>query len=522
MADRDLHPLEMALLSSLGARGEAWDDELIGEEGLPDEGSYRRASQWLISRGLVDETSVPGETRVELGPLGQECMKAGGTPELLLLEMISAGVSGLPAAQADPRFEPSRWGSALGALVKAGLVSRDGSRLSASGTGPGVFGRIWETVYSPLASGGTVVLEALDGDVAALVSERSPKRGRGRAEFVLSTSVRQKLGLNEAGRAAFERARNERIAGQLTPAMLADGSWRGVRFRRYDTDIPAARMHSGRLHPYRVFLDSIRRKLVALGFSEMKGSIAESEFRNCDALFMPQFHPARDIHDAYFLDTGGRRFEPAADILARVAAAHRNGGGTGSRGWNYEYDESRAGLPVLRSQGTALSARCLASGPRSPGRYFAIARCFRYDQVDATHLPDFFQIEGIVLGEGTNLRHLVGLLRLFATQFAGAGSYRLYPGYFPFTEPSVEMHILHPSTGWMEMGGAGLFRPEVTGPLGVDVPVIAWGLGLDRMAMTAMGLSDIRDLMTDDIGRLRAMRVRPERMPGGGGGAPRA
>ncbi|HRY61976.1 MAG TPA: hypothetical protein P5266_07210, partial [Candidatus Fermentibacter sp.] len=201
---------------------------------------------------------------------------------------------------------------------------------------------------------------------------------------------------------------------------------------------------------------------------------------------------------------------------------HRSGGGTGSRGWDYEYDETRAGLPVLRSQGTALSARCLASSPRSPGKYFAIARCFRYDQVDATHLPDFFQIEGIVLGEGTNLRHLVGLLRLFATQFAGAGSYKLYPGYFPFTEPSVEMHILHPATGWMEMGGAGLFRPEVTEPLGVNVPVIAWGLGLDRMAMTAMGLSDIRDLMTDDIGRLRAMRVRPERMPGGGGGVPRA
>lgn len=220
-------------------------------------------------------------------------------------------------------------------------------------------------MYAPLSQGGTVVLESLDPQVAAMVSDRSPKRGRGRAEFLLSTSTWQKLSINENGRSALERAKAGRIAGRLTPAMLADGSWRGLRFRRYEMDIPAARIHSGRLHPYRVFLDSVRRKFLALGFSEMRGSIAESEFWNNDALFMPQFHPARDIHDAYFLDTGGRRFAPAADILAKVASAHRDGGDTGSRGWSYDYDESRAGLPILRSQGTALSARWMASSPPS-------------------------------------------------------------------------------------------------------------------------------------------------------------
>ena len=161
---------------------------------------------------------------------------------------------------------------------------------------------------------------------------------------------------------------------------------------------------------------------------------------------------------------------------------------------------------VLRSQGTADSARKLAEGPDVPGKYFSIARCFRYDQVDATHAPDFFQVEGIVLGKDINFRTLLGLLKLFARELARATEVKFVPAYFPFTEPSVEVHVKHPKLGWMELGGAGLFRPEVTLPLGVEVPVIAWGLGLDRMAMVALGIHDIRDLFSSDLDRVRSMR----------------
>jgi phenylalanyl-tRNA synthetase alpha chain len=163
---------------------------------------------------------------------------------------------------------------------------------------------------------------------------------------------------------------------------------------------------------------------------------------------------------------------------------------------------------VLRSQGTAVSARTLAAGPQIPGKYFSIARCFRYDQVDATHATDFFQVEGIVLGSDINFRILLGLLALFAREVAQAKEMQFIPAYFPFTEPSVELHVRHPRLGWIELGGAGLLRPEVTMPLGVDVPVIAWGLGLDRMAMVALGLQDIRDLFSGDLEMIRSMRRR--------------
>jgi phenylalanyl-tRNA synthetase alpha chain len=192
--------------------------------------------------------------------------------------------------------------------------------------------------------------------------------------------------------------------------------------------------------------------------------------------------------------------------LSQVAATHERGWKTGSKGWGYAFDSARAARMILRSQGTAVSARKLAHDPKIPGKYFALARCFRYDLVDATHATDFFQIEGIILDAEIHFRTLLGLLELFAKEVAKAREVRFVPAYFPYTEPSVELHVKHPKLGWMELGGAGLFRPEVTQPLGVKVPVIAWGLGLDRMAMVALDIHDIRDLFTADLEMIRAKR----------------
>jgi phenylalanyl-tRNA synthetase alpha chain len=515
MQGNDLHPLERTLLRYLRNRVDADELEILAGSGLPDEGSYRRASQWLLSRGLIREARRSSESFVELGPLGDEALAAGGTPEMLLESAVESGASDAASIQADGRFEPSRWGSALGALVKAGALLREGGRITRGRPGAGPFRACWDLVYVPLSAGRRIPLDSLPAEVRELVVSRSPKRGKGRAEFMVTETVRLSLAITPEGIAACDASGDDAV-GALTPAMLADGSWRTARFRRYNLDMPAARIPCGRLHPYRVFLDSVRRKFTSMGFEEMRGSLAETEFWNNDALFMPQFHPARDIHDAYFIDSASDAGGPDGDTLSKVVAAHENGWTTGSRGWGYGFDRAQAMRPILRSQGTALSARCLGSGPKIPGKYFAIARCFRYDQVDATHLPDFFQIEGIVLAGSINLRHLLGLLKLFAEEIAGATEYRYQPAYFPFTEPSVELVVRHPDLGWIEMGGAGLFRPEVTIPLGVDVPVIAWGLGLDRMAMLAMGLSDIRDLMTPDLSRLRRMTVLPDRILGEG------
>ena len=193
--------------------------------------------------------------------------------------------------------------------------------------------------------------------------------------------------------------------------------------------------------------------------------------------------------------------------MSSVKAAHETGGNTGSRGWNYTFDNEFTRRLILRSQGTVLSAHQLHKA-EVPGKYFGIARCFRYDKVDATHLSDFYQTEGIIAGNDVTLRDLLGMLKMFATEIAGAEEVKYVPGYFPFTEPSIEVHIKHPVLGWFELGGSGIFRPEVTKAMGLDCPVLAWGIGIDRMALMALGLNDLRQLFCEDIEMVRLRKAK--------------
>jgi phenylalanyl-tRNA synthetase alpha chain len=294
--------------------------------------------------------------------------------------------------------------------------------------------------------------------------------------------------------------------GTLTPQMLETGSWKGRTFRSYNVKTPPTRLTPGRTNPYAKFLENVKDKLASLGFEEFDGPLVETEFWNSDALFMPQFHSARDIHDVYHLADPDKAKAIEEPWLSNVSAAHENGGNTGSRGWNYAFDREFTRRLILRSQGTVLSAKTLPVA-KIPGKYFGIVRCFRYDKVDATHLPDFYQTEGIVLGENVNLRTLLGMLDMFAREVAGAKEVKYVPGYFPFTEPSVEVHIKHPVLGWFELGGSGIFRPEVTESLGIHVPVAAWGIGIDRMALMALGLNDLRELFSHDIENVRLRRA---------------
>ena len=346
--------------------------------------------------------------------------------------------------------------------------------------------------------------------IQAHAREAATGPGKGKSPVRLVEQTVRDYKLTAKGSEALKRVIAENIKGeeisQLTPEMLKSGAWKGVGFRRYDLSIKPPRIQVGRHHAYRKYLDGVRKKLLSLGFEEMKGPLVETEFWNMDALFMPQFHAARNIHDAYFISEPPESKGPEEPHFSRVAQSHRDGGDTESRGWRYPFDPERSRRLLMRTQGTALSARTMASGPNIPGKYFGIARCFRPDEIDATHGAEFNQVEGIVLGDSINFRSLLGLLKLFALEVAEAEEVRYVPDYFPFTEPSVELQAKHPTLGWIELGGAGLFRPELTNPLGVDVPVIAWGLGVDRMAMVSLGVKDIRDLFSTDLDYLRNQR----------------
>jgi len=195
-------------------------------------------------------------------------------------------------------------------------------------------------------------------------------------------------------------------------------------------------------------------------------------------------------------------------FLENVREAHENGWKTGSKGWCYKFSLDEAARLVLRSHGTALSSRTLVS-PRLeiPGKYFSIVRCYRPEVTDRTHLTEFNQVEGIVVSAELNLRDLLGVLKRFAIEIAGADKVKFRPDYFPFTEPSVELLAYKEGYGWMEFGGSGIFRPELTEPLGISVPVIAWGLGVDRLFMMKTGADDIRYLFTEDLEWIRKQEM---------------
>lgn len=315
--------------------------------------------------------------------------------------------------------------------------------------------------------------------------------------------------ITSAGRTAATNAPKEREISSLTGEMITSGEWAHVKLRSYNVSSPVPPTFPGKYHPYLRFQRMVKRKLVALGFKETVGPLVETAFINCDCLYMPQDHPAREIHDLYYLkDPESAELEQYGELVERVAKTHEKGWKTGSTGWGYKFSMTEASKLILRSHGTALSVRSMISKDlRIPGKYFAIARCFRPDMLDKTHLTEFSQAEGIVLDKSLNLRNLLGILEMFAKEVAGAEKVRFKPDYFPFTEPSVELQAYKQGIGWMEFGGSGIFRPEVTEPLGVKVPVLAWGLGIDRLYMMNRGIQDIRQLFSPDLEWIRDQTV---------------
>ena len=296
---------------------------------------------------------------------------------------------------------------------------------------------------------------------------------------------------------------------QLTPELIITGKWHTSKLQKYNIEAPVAKTYLGKKHPYLQFLDEVREKLVNLGFQEMTGTSVETSFFNFDALYVPQDHPAREASDIYYTkDPQYGDISKHSSTVEHVKETHENGWKTGSTGWGYEYSLLAAQRLILRGHGTCLSAHTLESKNfQIPSKHFSIARVYRPEITDKTHLSEFNQVEGIIIDENLTLKDLLGVLGKFAMEIAGADKVRFKPDYFPFTEPSVELSAYKKGYGWVEFGGSGIFRPEVTLPLGVKVPVIAWGLGVDRLFMMRAGIEDIRMIFSQDLGWLRKKQV---------------
>lgn len=270
--------------------------------------------------------------------------------------------------------------------------------------------------------------------------------------------------------------------------------------QEFDMSVESRNAEVGRQHPLSTLTKRIKRIFADLGFEEMSGDIVETAFWNFDALFQPQDHPARDMADTFYLE--GTAGLPDKKLVERVKKSHESG-------WKYTWSESEAKRLVLRTHTTALSARHLAAnyGKRQPKKYFAIGRVFRNEATDYKHLAEFHQVEGIIAWEHATFRDLLGIIKEFYAKL-GFEKIRFRPSFFPYTEPSLEVEMFYgPRKQWLEIGGAGIFRPEVSVPLAGVYPVLAWGLSLERPLMLMLNVDDIRAFYRNDLEFLRKARL---------------
>ena len=475
---KSLSEIERKALKLL-ADGKERAEERISRDGNINIDSVRRATAWLQQKGLA-EVREEKSNSVELTSAGKECL-ANGLPEKRLLNAVqkSGGKLAMKDALAKSGLGKAEFGFALGWNKAKAFI-----------------------MVVPSESGPVLELTEVTKEFAGKKSAEEiaiEKTGKGEAPEAEILAELVKRGLVQ------EKEATTRIAkisadGKKALEIIAGKS---AEERAYNIHDPVPKIIMGKRQPYIQFLSQIRRKLVELGFREMPTRLVELEFYNFDVLFQPQNHPARAWSDTYQLKHPTIGKLPDKKTVALVKSAHETGGKTNSSGWKYKWSESIASRLMPCAHGTAASARQVASGVKVPGKYFALARCYRPDVVDATHLNEFNQMEGFIVDENFNFRHLLGMLKQFATEIAGAEDVRFYPDYYPFTEPSVQLSAKHPTLGWIEFGGAGIFRPEFTEQLGVKGKCLAWGLGIDRLAMFKLGIKDIRDLFSMDLEWLR-------------------
>ena len=273
----------------------------------------------------------------------------------------------------------------------------------------------------------------------------------------------------------------------------------------FNVEARAETPRTGKKHFYKDILDFARGKFVEMGFQEMDGDFVVPSFLNFDALYTPQDHPARELHDTFFVEKPAETdLSEYGDKVQHVKETHEDGWTTGGKGFGGDWSKEEAARNVLRTHTTAVSARRLheidINEEELPKKLFIIGRNFRNETVDRTHLPGFIQLDGIVVGEDLNYTHLKGYLNQFFKKM-GYEEFRLIPSYYPYTEMSTEVQVYDEETDeWLGLGGAGLFRPEVVKPmLGFEATVLAWGLGLGRIAMKAAQIEDIRELYRNDI-----------------------
>jgi len=346
---------------------------------------------------------------------------------------------------------------------------------------------------------GSITIEELDRQLQDAVSIL-----KGRKLLEVTDKAVRELELTNAGWQLVRKGMEiVSEVSQLSPELIVSGRWREVKLRRFDVTVAGPEFYPAKIHPLQQVIQRAREIFLEMGFTEIRGPLVETAFWNFDALFQPQDHPAREMMDTFYLAHPKAGGLPKKSVVEAVAKTHENGWTTGSKGWGYKWSPEEAKRLVMRTHTTAETIKHLSKYKKPPIKVFSVDRVYRNEQVTSIHTAEFHQIEGIVVDKGVTLRDLMGTLKTFYARF-GLKKVKFWPCYFPYTEPSAEATVYVPKLKrWIELCGMGMFRPEVLAPVGIKYPVLAWGGGLERLAMLELGLDDIRVLYGNSLSWIR-------------------
>jgi len=468
-----------------------------------DKVSVLRVLEYLQDKNIISLTNKKVKI-IEIGVNGALYRKKGLPERRLLNKLEEKRILVLSKAEKEAELTDEEFKAALGALKKRAMIELKNGKIILNASKQEI------TKKSPEES----FLENLPIEHDSLAPEQlyALKLLQGRKNLIqIKEEKIIEITVTPLGKKLTNmELRDGKLIEQITPELLQKESlWKGKRFRRYNVLYPVSDIYGGKRHFVNQALDATRRLWIELGFEEMTGNIIMSSFWNFDSLFTAQDHPVREMQDTFFINK--KMPLPDKKLLKIIKETHEKGI-DGSKGWEYSWDEEESKKAVLRTHTTCLSAQKLyelsqLAPEKRQGKFFSLGKNFRNETVDWSHGFEFYQTEGIVVDKNVNFRNLLGYLKEFYLKM-GFEKIRFRPSYFPYTEPSVEIEVYHPERKcWIELGGAGIFRPEITIPLlGEKIPVLAWGQGFDRIIMDYYKIKDLREMYKNDLNQLRKMK----------------
>jgi phenylalanyl-tRNA synthetase alpha chain len=485
-----LSPLELKIIPYLKLN----IDEIMKKSDL-DRTSILRALKFLENKGILKLNQI--NKRVIILGVNGIYYKKNHLPERRLLILLEEkNHLSLEEAKKLSGLSDNEFKVSLGVLKDKALISLSNGKISLNATKEELVKKSLEEQF----------IDSLPAEQEKLTPEQkfafeNLKKRRNIIEIEEQNIVNHEL--NDIGKKIAGKEIKSDLIEENTPEIIKTWS-KEKKFRKYDIKAAVPHISGGKRHFVNQATEYAKRIWLDMGFKEMQGPIVDTSFWIFDALFTPQDHPAREMQDTFFIkDIAGKL--PGKKLTNAIKDSHEKGV-AGSKGWNYSWSEKEAMKLVMRTHTTSLSARTISQLKKTeiPSKYFAIGKVFRNETVDPGHLFEFNQTEGIVIDKNANFQHLLGYLKAFLNKM-GFKKIRFRPHYFPYTEPSAEADVYNEKTGkWIEILGSGIFRPELVIPLfGEYVPVLAWGMGFDRLVKENYKIEDIREFYANDLKTIR-------------------